>query len=196
LDDWLRLTHPLLLPLELELALRLPDRDTRPTVEATDSDLGSVAPSAAAAEEARSGRSLPWQKTSSATHMSVPALSPAGTMPPDDRMQNSKSSAESEVGPSAESEARHSVSAMVGFFSWSKENGEKKWSGFRCVLVFLLACSVLYWKKRGDANAEGERERSWSCGGLFPSFLYVVGSRDISCHCTWQPLVKPQNHKG
>jgi hypothetical protein len=62
LDDWLRLTHPLLLPLELELALRLPDRDTRPTVVATDSDLGSVAtlaPSAAAAEEARSGRSLP-----------------------------------------------------------------------------------------------------------------------------------------
>nr|ACR35161.1 unknown [Zea mays] len=32
--------------------------------------------------------------------MSVPALSPAGTMSPDDRMQNSKSS--------AESEARHS----------------------------------------------------------------------------------------
>ena len=91
LDDWLRLTHPLLLPLELKLVLRLPDRDTRPTVEATDSDLGSVAtlaPSAAATEEARSGRSLPWQKTSSATHMSVPALSPAGTMPPDDRMQN------------------------------------------------------------------------------------------------------------
>jgi hypothetical protein len=62
LDDWLRLTHPLLLLLELELALRLPDRDTRPTVEATDSDLGSVATlasSAAATEEARSGRSLP-----------------------------------------------------------------------------------------------------------------------------------------
>jgi hypothetical protein len=139
LDDWLRLTHPLLLP--LELALRLPDRDTRPTVDAADSDRGSVAtlaPSPAAAEEGRSGSSLPWQKSSSATHMSVCAPLPAGRRPPEDRMQNSKSSAMSEVGPSASARDSAAASAMVGFFSWPKENwGEE-------MVRLSLCCGCLF----------------------------------------------------
>jgi hypothetical protein len=104
LDEWLRLTHPLLLP--LELALRLSCRDPKPGVDATDSDRGSrTAPGASVAvvDGGRSGSSLPWEKSSSATHMS-PA--PADTRPPVGATRNSKSSAASEVDLSVASQGK------------------------------------------------------------------------------------------
>jgi hypothetical protein len=97
LDEWLRLTHPLLLP--LELALRQSCRDPKPDVDATDSDRGSRTAPGASVDGGRSGSSLPWEKSSSATHMSATATAPtpADRRPAAGAMRNSKSSAASEV---------------------------------------------------------------------------------------------------
>jgi hypothetical protein len=95
LDEWLRLTHPLLLP--LELALRQSCRDPKPDVDATDSDRGSRTAPGASVDGGRSGSSLPWEKSSSATHMSAPVPVPAARKPPVGATRNSKSSAASEV---------------------------------------------------------------------------------------------------
>jgi hypothetical protein len=92
LDDVLRLTQLLLL---LELALRLTELELKPLVDAvvaepsSESERSNASPEVA--EERRKGRSLPPEKTSSATHMSA-ASSPASASPPDESMQNSKSS--------------------------------------------------------------------------------------------------------
>jgi hypothetical protein len=137
LDDWLRLTHPLLLLL-LELALRQSDRDPKPTVEAAESDRGSrawVGPSEPAAEDGRIGSSLPLENSSSARHMAAASAPvPAGARAPDDGMQNWKSSAASELEPSASAWDSVPVPAMVGSLPCPakphKDNEGKKWSGF------------------------------------------------------------------
>jgi cytoskeletal protein RodZ len=99
LEDVLRLTQLLL----LELAPRLLERELKPPlvdaaveVAPSSESVSERSSRSADAEQRLRGRSLPPEKTSSATHTSA-ASSPASASPPDDSTQNSKSSAAGEA---------------------------------------------------------------------------------------------------
>ena len=159
LDDVLRLT--LLLLLLLELTLRLTDRELKPLVDAvveepfSESERSNA--SAEVAEEKRKGRSLPSENTSSATHISA-ASSPASASPPDESMQNSKSSSGAADGTGSFSA---SVCERTSSASPDRPVG--------AVLSWLAMDGfVLFWL------AGGEVEESKRCGALASAFRFLV----------------------
>jgi hypothetical protein len=188
LDDALRLTLLLL----LELALRLSERELKSLVDATvvapssESDRSSRREdtSAAVADERRSGSSLPPEKTSPATHMSA-ASTPSGTRPPDDGIQNSKSSGASESEAELSASAcppprRHwgtvSLLVMDGFlFFWSERGRQKEMARF-CFCIWF-SCARRETVKEGGVIGDVLSSRLW-CRRVYLYVYMLLGLLD------------------